>query len=317
MSILDSSVATATVAVVDSETTGLYPRADRLVEISVVRSEPGAQPEVVINTLINPQRPVGATEIHGITDEDVADAPTFADIAGDVANALTGCVVAAYNVYFDIRFLNDEFARVGLKPLPPYLCLMYMRPLLGLGRKCCLSDACKEHGVPHEQAHTAAADALASMGLWNVYRQVMATRGIQTFRELTLLSAYKFLQSFTQPPWRRPIPVPLPSSRGAKPRKPLGSDHVGTQRNERLREYWDAITAAVADLEITPEEIADLAARRLRLGLTTDELRAVHGRVFAAMLTQAIEDTAVTDAEWLQLKRLHGCLGQLGWAPGS
>ena len=67
---------------------------------------------------------------------------------------------------------------------------------------------------------------------------------------------------------------------------------------------------------ITPEEMADLADRRERLGLSMAELRAVHGRVFAAMLTQAIEDTAVTDAEWLQLKRLHGCLGQLGWAPG-
>src|SRR6266566_1526325 len=176
MSIIDSQVSTTTIAVVDTETTGLYPRTDRLVEISVVRCEPGQTPSVVVNTLINPQRHVGATEIHGITDDDVVDAPTFADIAGEVADALTGCVVAAYNVYFDVRFLNEEFARVGLKPLPPYLCLMYMRPMLGLGRKCCLSDACKEHGISHEKTHTAAGDALASTALWSVYRQEMASR---------------------------------------------------------------------------------------------------------------------------------------------
>ena len=106
----ESIVGRAPVAVVDTETTGLYPRADRLVEISVVRNEPGAQPQVLVNTLINPQRPVGAIEIHGITDDDVADAPTFANVAGDVAIAMTGRVVAAHNVDFGIRLLNDELS---------------------------------------------------------------------------------------------------------------------------------------------------------------------------------------------------------------
>ena len=60
-------------------------------------------------------------------------APTFAEISGDVVRAMADCVVAAYNVYFDIRFLSYELQAAGLGDVPPHLCLMYLRPLLGLG----------------------------------------------------------------------------------------------------------------------------------------------------------------------------------------
>src|SRR5512134_1746588 len=101
--ILGVAVGEVSVAVVDIETTGLHAGADRVVEMSVVRVDPGGQPVLAVNTLVNPRRPVAATEIHGITDDDVADAPTFADIAGDVAGAISDAVLMAYNVYFDMR----------------------------------------------------------------------------------------------------------------------------------------------------------------------------------------------------------------------
>jgi DNA polymerase III alpha subunit (gram-positive type) len=47
---------------------------------------------------------MAATEIHGISDTDVRDAPTFDDIASEVAQALSGAVFAAYNVYFDAKY---------------------------------------------------------------------------------------------------------------------------------------------------------------------------------------------------------------------
>ena len=72
------------IAVVDLETTGLYPGCDRIVEISVVRLQPGRPAELVLDTLVNPRRRVRATEIHGITDADVEDAPEFDELVGDV-----------------------------------------------------------------------------------------------------------------------------------------------------------------------------------------------------------------------------------------
>src|SRR5439155_9599344 len=83
--VLDTPVSGATVAVVDIETTGLHAGADRIVEISVVRIEPGAEPTLALDTLVNPGRRVAATEIHGINDADVIDAPRFEVIAGELA----------------------------------------------------------------------------------------------------------------------------------------------------------------------------------------------------------------------------------------
>ncbi len=319
-SIIDSPVQGVPVAVVDIETTGLYPGADRLVELSVVRVEPGQPAQLVLNTLINPDRRVAATEIHGITDADVADAPRFRDVAGDLARALAGSVLAAYNVYFDVRFLEDEFGRVGLRAVPPYLCLMYLRPMLGLGKKCCLSEACRAHGIKHEGAHTAAFDALASAGLWHLYQRTMADRGVRTFRDLAGLRSYKFVESFVRPPLDATTAASLPSSQHLKARTPI-TLHAEAGREPRARatqvhEYWDALTAALADLELSDSEIADLQAKREELGLQVDELRALHGRAFAAMLAEALADSSITEDEWARLRRLHDCLRQLGWAPG-
>lgn len=98
--VVNRSVLEIPVAVVDLETTGLYPGGDRIVELAVVRIEPKRQPTLVLDTLVNPRRSVSGTEIHGITNSDVAGAPTFEDIAGNLVAAIAGCVLASYQCLF-------------------------------------------------------------------------------------------------------------------------------------------------------------------------------------------------------------------------
>ena len=76
---------------------------------------------------------MAATEIHGLTDADVREAPRFTDIAGELTRVLTDCVVGAYNVYFDMKFLGYELGQAGVVTPLPHLCLMYIRPMIGLG----------------------------------------------------------------------------------------------------------------------------------------------------------------------------------------
>ena len=313
--VLDHFFRDATISVLDTETTGLFAGADRLVEICIVRVPPDGKPEVVLDTLLNPQRAVAATEIHGIRDDDVADAPTFAEIAGDVAKALSGTVLAAYNVYFDVRFVQDEFSRVGFRYVVPHFCLMYLRPLLGLGKRCSLTDACRAHGIDHSECHTAASDALAGASLWARYRSRLSELGLQTFRELSSRKVYKFMSSFAEPPLSEDIVAPLRACGRCKPRpRPTVSDVPS--RADQLHEYMDAVNAAVADLEITQDEVAYLQTKRAQLKLAVEELRAVHGRVFAAVLGEALADSWISNEEWLRVRALHDCLRQLGWAPG-
>jgi len=198
--ILDWPVLETPVAVIDFETTGLMAGADRVVEVSVVRLDPRSEPRLVLDSLVHPQRRVAATHIHGITDDDVIGAPTFAALAGDFVRAISGCVVAAHNVYFDMRFLRSELPAAGVEMLPPHLCTMYLRTMLGLGGRCRLEEACRCHGLEHPGAHEAASDAMIAAALMRIYLSEIRSRGLRTFRELAALRKYKFTSSFQWDP---------------------------------------------------------------------------------------------------------------------
>ena len=314
-------------AVVDLETTGLNPGSDRVVEVSVVRIDPGQPPAIVFDTLVNPQRPVAATEIHGITDSDVADAPQFDEIAGDLVRAISGCVVAAYNVYFDMKFFSYELLEAGLRGSPPHVCLMYLRPMLGLGNRCRLSQACSLHGVSYSSAHVAAADARAGAELLRVYLQTMKEHGIHTFGDLARLKRYKFLDSFAQSPLNDYLVSDYQECARFKPRGPQAPEAGpavqaevtprATSARAGLGEYWDGLKTALADLRITEEEVAELRMVKHRCALKKEEVRMLHARVFSGIITEFTKDRWLDDRECKILHRVHSALGRLGWAPGQ
>jgi len=314
------------IAILDFETTGLNAGRDRVVEVSVMRMEPGRAPELALDTLVNPRRPVAATEIHGITDEDVADAPEFSEIAQDVVNALSGCVLAAYNVYFDMRFLDYEFNRAGVVASPPHFCLMYLRPMLGLGGRCSLGDACSAQGIDYPGTHVAADDVQAAARLMDVYFDVMKRRDVRTFQDLAQLRDYKFVSSFSRDPLQGAGPTgrrccaPFRSRAAVAGRsEPTAAEDgkIAVSANRALGLYWDALRAVLADLIITDEEIDYLRKQERELGLKEEQIRVLHARAFTNAIEQFVDDQWLDDQERATLKRLHACLHQLGWAPGE
>jgi DNA polymerase-3 subunit epsilon len=205
------------IAVIDFETTGLSAGYDRVVEVAVIRIEPGSRPTLALDTLIDPDRPVAATFVHGITDEDVVGAPKFEDVAAELLQAISGCVVAAHNVYFDMRFLRYELGRLKLGEELPHVCTMYSRPLVGLAA-CSLHQACIADQVAFQPTHSSRTDASAAAELWLGYRDAFLERGIATFRDLTLRGkSYKFFRSFECPTLRPRSTVSNPRI-GLKPR---------------------------------------------------------------------------------------------------
>jgi DNA polymerase-3 subunit epsilon len=154
-------------AVVDVETTGLSATSHRILEIAVVTTDPGGRVIDTWTTRLNPQGPVGATHIHGITDRDVADAPLFADIVEDLNARLVGAALAAHNARFDLAFLRAEYARVGWRmPFVPALCTLEASThhLPNLPRRR-LVDVCDALGLPRHRAHSAVHDATATAAL--------------------------------------------------------------------------------------------------------------------------------------------------------
>ena len=107
--------------VFDIEATGLSPRADRILELAALRLNPdGTRDDRV--WLLNPEMkiPVESIAIHGITDAEVADCPTFADKALEIYSFFEGCDLGGFAVgYFDAQILNEEFLRCGIKTFHP------------------------------------------------------------------------------------------------------------------------------------------------------------------------------------------------------
>ena len=152
-------------AVVDLETTGLYPsRGDRIVEIGIVALDASLRPKAEWTTLVNPRRDVGPTSIHGITAGQVANAPSFRDIVGDVADCLGDRIVVGHNVRFDQGFLGAEFARAGFAvEWVPGLDTMWLAASITSQRR--LHDCCQSLGIDTGRSHSAICDARAAAQL--------------------------------------------------------------------------------------------------------------------------------------------------------
>lgn len=101
------------IAFIDLETTGINLGTDRIVEIAIVKILPDGTRSVK-RKLVNPEMPIpkGASDVHGITDEMVKDAPAFKQVAHELKQMLDGCDLAGYNSNrFDIPLLMEEFLR--------------------------------------------------------------------------------------------------------------------------------------------------------------------------------------------------------------
>ena len=104
-------------AVLDLETTGTDTKVDRIVEVSVLKLLPGGEHDHRTRR-VNPGVPIPAeaTAVHGISDDDVADMPTFRAIAPGLARYLDGCDLCGYNILkYDLRLLAAEYHRAGVR----------------------------------------------------------------------------------------------------------------------------------------------------------------------------------------------------------
>jgi len=108
--------------VFDTETTGLSPEnGDRVIEIAAVEIDDFRLTQRHFHAYINPEReiPAGAIDVHGITNDFIADKPKFAAVVEGFLAFIGDAPLVAHNAEFDFRFLNAELKRLDLPPLDP------------------------------------------------------------------------------------------------------------------------------------------------------------------------------------------------------
>ncbi|RFS25060.1 3'-5' exonuclease [Chitinophaga silvatica] len=152
-------------AVIDLETTGTNVATDRIIEIAIIKVFPDKTTQSKVKR-INPGIPIpaGSSAIHGIKDEDVKDAPTFKQVAGELKQFLDNCDLAGYNSNrFDIPLLVEEFLRVEVNFDVSKRKFVDVQRIFHLMEKRTLAAAYKFYCDKQlENAHSAEADAMAT-----------------------------------------------------------------------------------------------------------------------------------------------------------
>lgn len=295
------------IAVVDVETTGLSPwRHDRVVEIAVVLLGGDGEVRREYETLVNPGRDIGPTSIHGITARDVLQAPSFADIAGDLVSLLrSASVLAGHNISFDRNFLIGEFQRLSARfPELPMMCTCRL-----MGRQS-LKACCRELGVALDGTpgsfHSALFDARATAEI--------ITRLLEDDAELLPVGRQPIAWPDLAPTRTRPVtrrvarqPRPAPvflqrlAARGA---------HDTEAASPHLMTYLALLDRVLEDRVIDEDEEAVLLETIDHLGLSAADVSAAHERYLEQLAALALADDVVTDAERRDLETVCNLLGR-------
>ncbi len=294
------------IAVIDVETTGLSPwRNDRVVEIAVVVISPDGQIQKEYETLVNPNRDLGPTRIHGISAGDVLRAPMFADIAGDVLAILSSAsVVAGHNVSFDKNFIVKEYERIGVTiPEIPLLCTcrLFGRNSLEV---CCDEQGITFDGTPHRALIDARATArlvsqlyaedttlLEKHRIGNVHWPVVKMTGVPCFTrehaQSMLREPPRFLQRITSK---------------------MHHD-IETSTSEMLA-YQALIDRILEDRTIDTDEENTLVEAALEWKLSKNQINEAHTTYIHNLAVLALADGVVSDAELRDLHIVARLLGQ-------
>jgi len=159
-------------AFIDLETTGANPVHDRITEIGVV--EVDGDRVSTWSTLVNPERPIPEfiQRLTGISNGMVAAAPSFAEVAEELAGRLQGRLFVAHNARFDYGFIRNEYQRLGQRFRADVLCTVRLsRRLFPQFPRHNLDSLIERHALRPGDRHRALADADLLWQLWRVLQR--------------------------------------------------------------------------------------------------------------------------------------------------
>ena len=300
------------IAVIDFETTGLMPeRSDRVVEVGVVLTDDHGRVEHEWTTLVNPQRDIGASHVHGISAADVLDAPEFSEISHHLLELARGRAVVAHNATFDMRFLHAELRRAGYEVAsrPTAVCSMkWAGRLIGPAK---LEHCCEALGIELVEAHSALADARATAELVS---HLLRLRGTEMDWDRDFHASRNYA-------WPRPgggLPLPRWVTRGQQVIDPdqwldtvLKAAWIpGAPEDEAS--YLLVLDRALLDRSVSLTEGRQLADTARAGGLTPSTIERLHHTYLQALAVEAVADGVVTQAERADLASVARSLGLHG-----
>tara|TARA_R110002111_G_scaffold48269_3_gene85863 strand:+ start:837 stop:2069 length:1233 start_codon:yes stop_codon:yes gene_type:complete len=285
----------SSIAVIDVETTGLRPlRHDRVVEVAVVVVTPDGNMLREYATLVNPERDIGPTSVHGLTSADIINAPTFEMIAGDVIEAMEDCVaMAGHNFRFDHAFMTEEFKRLDVVfPAKPSICTMTLASGGSL-EACCQAHQILLGNNAHSALHDAKATAqLLSARLRNNRKALTTLNGLPpiTWPDVPMSSAEAVSRSKAKLAQKSP-----PSYIQRLIQRPRIKEEQIT--DEAAVAYIGLLDRVLEDRRVDEAEVDALVdlAEHLRIG--SGVIQKLHHAYLRRLIRLAWADGVMTDVE--------------------
>uniref|UniRef100_UPI002AFF2980 3'-5' exonuclease n=1 Tax=Pararhodobacter sp. TaxID=2127056 RepID=UPI002AFF2980 len=188
--VADTRLEDLTLVVFDTETTGLSPSSDAVVQIAAVRLVNGKRVESeVFDTLVDPGRPIppASTDVHGITDSMVVGAPDIAEAGRRFHKFAEGAVLVAHNAPFDMEFLRRQEGAIGKVFDHPILDTVLLSAVVyGQLEQHSLDALTARLGItiPEEARHTAIGDTIATADAFLKLVPMLKARGLETFGQV-------------------------------------------------------------------------------------------------------------------------------------
>ncbi len=268
----------------DVETTG-FNKNDRIVEIGLVTFKNGQLLEEW-STLLNPQRDVGKSNIHGITASMVSTAPLFEEVVNDIFRIINGRVLVAHQFSFDARMLAQELNRLDVDgDLGKGFCTLIASRNLLPGTADSLAATCEALGIETIDAHSALGDARMTMQIFQklfedgqevIQAKVKYDKEMNPARLLQREAfkrvpddAIERIKAFTKK-------VPFPTS------------------DEKFVAYLLLLNMAMQDLVISKEEEAELNHWAEDLGVSSAQVKTLHEGYLESFIQAALRDGVIT-----------------------
>ena len=271
----------------DVETTG-FNKNDKIIELALLVFKNGQILEEW-STLINPQRDLGKTNIHGITSSMVSTAPIFDELTNDIFRLINNRVIVAHNLSFDVRMLMNELNRTKTQgDLGKGFCTMIASRNLLPGTGDSLQQTCSTLSIEILNAHSALGDAKMTMQVFEYLKEdgqkvspakfeyEIGRIPVRTIERIAFKrekdDAIERIKHFTNK-------VPFPTS------------------EEKFVAYLLLLNMAMQDLLISKEEEAELLHWANDLGISKSEVEELHQGYLESFIQAALRDGVLTKQE--------------------
>ncbi len=298
-------------AVLDLETTGLFPaRHDRVLEVAVVRLDPTGRVIDEYATLVNPNRDVGPSSLHGITAADLLSAPEFQEIAGDVLSRMRGAIVVGHNIRFDLGFVRAECSRIRIDlPEVPSLCTMRLAhaadPAAGTRK---LELLCDHFGIDPGDSHTALDDARAAGQLFIACLARLNGAIDRLPIDAPAAAADWPNLTISNRSWRREHAKRRRTEETSRIARLIANLPQTTSETPRLGAYLALVDRILEDRFISEAEAASVADLATEIGLSREEAARAHEQYLSSLVGLAFADGQFTELEQRDLEAVRQLL---------